>query len=510
MSISWILLLASLGSLSFGSILGYFARLTIAKKQADSIETKLAKTSREAKEKAQDIILKAKEKAVQAIEQVKSEEQAQRQEIVSAQKRLVLREERLEKQFSETETKQVELGLKIEKVKNIKKEIESLREKEADKLEKIAKLSREKAKDLLLKQVEKESQETLLLRIKKLEKNANDELSLKAREIITLAMQKFTSEQISAITTSSLTLPSDDLKGRIIGKEGRNIKALENLTGVEILVDDTPGAVTISGFNPVRRHLAKFALEKLISDGRIHPARIEEAVEQAKSEMIEKMKQAGESVLYELGITGLDPKLTQLLGRLMFRTSFGQNVLVHSLEVAHLAGSLASELGADVALCKKAGLLHDIGKAVDREIEGTHVEIGKKILTKFNISEKVIQAMQSHHEEYDFEILESIIIQVADSISSSRPGARKDTLENYLKRLEDLEKVAVSFDTVEKAYAIQAGREIRVFVRPEEITDLESINLAKQIASRVEKELEYPGEIKVNVIRETRAIEYAR
>lgn len=510
MSISWILLLASLGSLSFGSILGYLARRTIAKKQADSIEVKLAKSSREAKTKAQDIILQAKEKALQAIEQIKTEEQTQRQELVLSQKRLASREERLERQFIETETKQRELSDKIEKVKNIKKQIDILREQESQKLEKIAKLSREKAKELLLSEVEKENQEILLSRIKKLEQNTNDELGRKARDIIALAMQKFTSEQVSEITTSSLTLPSDDLKGRIIGKEGRNIKALENLTGVEILVDDTPGAVTISGFNPVRRHLAKFALEKLISDGRIHPGRIEEAVEQSKSEMIEKMKQAGESVVYELGITGLDPKLTQLLGRLMFRTSFGQNVLVHSLEVAHLAGSLADELGADSGLCKKAGILHDIGKAVDREIEGTHVEIGIKILNKFNISEKVIQAMQSHHEEYPFEILESIIIQVADAISGSRPGARKGTLENYLKRLEDLEKVAVSFDTVEKAYAIQAGREIRVFVHPEKITDLEAINLAKQIASRVEKELEYPGEIKINVIRETRAIEYAR
>jgi len=323
-------------------------------------------------------------------------------------------------------------------------------------------------------------------------------------------MQRYAASQAGETTSTTVSLPNDELKGRVIGKEGRNIKTLEKLTGVEVLVDDTPGAVVISGFDPIRRQIAKIALEKLLLDGRIQPARIEETVEKARQEISEKIQEAGQATVYDVGVAGLDPQLIKILGRLRFRTSYGQNVLLHSLEVAHLAGAIASELGADVDLAKKAGLFHDIGKAVDHEIQGSHVEIGRRILQKFNISEEVIKAMQSHHEEYPYESTEAVIVQVADAISGARPGARKDTLEAYLKRLEELEKVAASFNGVERAYAIQAGREIRIFVQPEEIDDLSAHRLAKDIAEQIHQELRYPGEIKVNVIRETRAIEYAR
>jgi len=377
-------------------------------------------------------------------------------------------------------------------------------------LEKVAKLSREEAKEELLKQVEKEHEVTLLERIGKLERKGKEELEKKARDVLTFAMQRYAASQAAEITTSTVALPSDDLKGRIIGKEGRNIKTLEKLTGVEVIVDDTPGAIVISAFDPIRRQIAKLALEKLMADGRIQPARIEDAVEKAKEAVAEKILEAGNAAVYDTGVAGLDPKLIRILGRLSLRTSYGQNVLLHSLEVAHLASAIAAEIGADATLAKKAGLLHDIGKAVTHEVQGSHVEIGKMILQKFNMSEDVIKVMQSHHEEYPYESLEAVIVQVADQISGARPGARKDTLEAYLKRLEELEKIANSFEGIDKSYAIQAGREIRVFVHPDKISDLEARKLARQIADRIQQDLQYPGEIKVTVIRELRTIEYAK
>jgi len=327
---------------------------------------------------------------------------------------------------------------------------------------------------------------------------------------MTIALQRYAGSHAAETTTSTVAIPSDELKGRIIGREGRNIKTLERLTGIEVIVDDTPEAIVISGFNPVRREIARLALQRLIEDGRIHPTRIEEAVNFAKTEVNNKIKEAGEAAAYDVGIAGLDPKLIQLLGRLRFRTSYGQNVLLHSLEVAHLSGALAAELGADVSLAKKAGLLHDIGKAVDHEVQGTHIEIGISILQKFGMEKAVIDAMKSHHEDYPFESNESMIVAAADALSASRPGARKDTLEDYIKRLTDLENVATSFPEVEKSYAIQAGREIRVFVKPDQIDDLGALKLARTIADKIEQELKYPGEIKVNVLRETRAVEIAR
>ena len=362
----------------------------------------------------------------------------------------------------------------------------------------------------MLQLTEEESREFLAKKMKEIEVFGRDELEKKARDIMTAAIQKYAGSHAADVTTSTVSIPSDEVKGRIIGREGRNIKALERLTGIEIIVDDTPEAIVISGFDPIRREVARIALEKLISDGRIHPTKIEEAVEFAKTEISKKIKEAGEAAAYDVGVAGLDPKLIHILGRLRYRTSYGQNALLHSLEVAHLSGALAAELGADVALAKKAGLLHDIGKAVDHEVQGTHIEIGIKILEKFHVGKEIINTMKSHHEDYPFENSESMIIAAADAISASRPGARKDTLEHYLKRLEDLEAVANSFPEVEKTYAIQAGREIRVFVKPDKVDDLGALKLTRAIADKIEKELKYPGEIKVNVIREVRVTEYAR
>lgn len=332
----------------------------------------------------------------------------------------------------------------------------------------------------------------------------------KAKEIISMVIQKCAVPQSQEITTTTVSIPSDEAKGRIIGKEGRNIKTLEKLTGVEIIVDDTPEAVLISGFDPIRRQIAKMALEKLVKDGRIQPARIEETVSWAESEIVKQVKEAGELAVYEAGIVGLDPKLIQLIGRLRFRTSYGQNVLVHSVEVSFLAAGLAAEIGANSLICKKAGLLHDIGKALDHQVEGPHAEIGARTLEKFGVEKEVIQAVRSHHEEHPYESIEDVLVQTADAISGARPGARKDNLENYLKRLGELEDIANSFAGVEKSYAIAAGKEIRIFVRPEEVDDLQARRIAKEIAARIQEELKYPGEVKVNVIRESRATEYAR
>jgi len=484
--IIWLFL--AIGALGVGSILGYLVRQTIAKKKAESSEA---------------VIGKVKEKAKEIIEQAKKEEAERRDSILKLEHYLAEKEEY-------TEKKELEIKRKIEKIKDIRKEINLLKTKQIEALEKIAKLSKSEAKEKLFEQIEQEHQQKLQQKLKYLENDGQEEIVKKAKNLMALAMQRYASSQATEMTTTTVALPSDDLKGRIIGKEGRNIHVLEQLTGVEVIVDDTPGAITISGFNPIRRQIAKIALEKLLSDGRIHPARIEETVERAKKEISLKMKEAGEAAAYEVGVIGLDPKLIQLLGRLLFRTSYGQNVLLHSIEVAHLSASLAAELGADVSLIKKAGLLHDIGKSVDHEVEGTHVDIGKRILEKFTISQEIIEAMQSHHEEYPASSLEGIIIQAADALSASRPGARKDTVENYLKRLEELEKIALNFEGVNKSYAIQAGREVRVFVQPEKIDDLSAQKLARNIAKRIEQKLEYPGEIKVNVIRETRAIEYAK
>jgi ribonuclease Y len=497
-------------ALAIGSIFGYFARQSIARRQRDTIEITLRKRISQVKKEAEEILLNAHEKASQVINKVKKEVESQKQRIFETENLLLKREEVLGERLAALEKNEKDFRQKVEKLKEIKITLESLKQEAIANLERISKLSREDAKKELLDQVEKEYQRDILGKLRKLEEAGVEKFERKAKEILAAAIQKYGMSQAQEITTTTVNLPSDEIKGKIIGKEGRNIRTLERLTGVEIIVDDTPEVVVISGFDPIRRQIAKTALEKLIQDGRIQPARIEEMVEKAEAEITSQIKDAGEKTVYETGILDLDPKIVQLLGRLRFRTSYGQNVLLHSIEVSHLAGALAAELGVDVKVARKAGLLHDIGKAVDHQIQGSHTDIGIKILEKFGVEKEVIDAMKSHHEEYPYESLEAIIVQTADQISGARPGARKDTLENYLKRLEDLEGIAATFQGVEKAYAIQAGREIRVFVKPEEIDDLGAKKMAKEIADRIQEELKYPGEIKVVVIRENRAVEYAR
>jgi ribonuclease Y len=492
-----------------GTAAGYFLRKLLAKRLAGSVEEKAEKLLAETKTKQRELLLQARDKAIQVIDNAKKEEEERRLELQNAQKRLEKRESLFDQKLLDLQEKQQKLYDRANQIEKVKAEIQKIKEDQLARLEQIAGLNREEAKQLLLDKTEKNIQAELVNRINKLERESSEVLDKKARDLLSLAIERCASSHATEITTTTVSLPSDEMKGRIIGREGRNIKTIEQLTGTEIIVDDTPEAITVSGFSPIRRHVAKRALEKLILDGRIHPGRIEEAVEQAKKDLAIDIKKAGEEAVYELGVAGLDPKLVQILGRLKYRTSFGQNALKHSVEVAHLSALLAEELGANVTVAKKAGLLHDIGKAVDHEVTGTHPEIGKDIAKKFNLPEEIIIPIATHHEDAP-PTLEAVIVKVADAISGARPGARKDTYEQYLQRLEDLEKVATSFDGIEKAYAIQAGREIRVFVAPDKIDDLAALKLAQAIAKKIEEELKYPGEIKVNVIREKRIIEYAR
>ena len=497
-------------SLAVGSVLGYLARRSMAKRTLGSIEEKLQKMVSQAKIEADIILAEAKTKAQKFLEVAQGETENRRQEIFRAEGLVLKRESLLEQRINQLESREEDFTEKVEKLKEIKKNIEELNLKTKTELERVSGLTARDAKEELLASVEKDSQLEIVEKMRKLEENGRDQLDKRAKEILVSVIQKQALSQAQEITTTTIALPNDEIKGRIIGKEGRNIRTLEKLTGVEVIIDETPQALVISGFDPIRRQIAKVALEKLIQDGRIQPARIEDEVDRAQSEIAKQIKEAGETAIYETGILGLDPKLVQLLGRLRFRTSYGQNVLLHSIEVAYLAAGLAAEVGANVPVAKRAGLLHDIGKAVDQQIEGSHIEIGIKILEKFGVEKAVITAMKSHHEDYPYESLEAVLVQTADQISGARPGARKDTVENYLKRLGDLEKIALSFPGTEKAWALQAGREIRVFVRPEEIDDLTAKKMAKEIAARIQEELRYPGEIKVNLIRELRVTEHAR
>lgn len=490
--------------------LGYLIRRLIADNRIRSAETKAQNILNEAKNKSQDFLLEAKNKSLKILEEAKKEGKERHAQLLRIEKMLSKKEEELENKNREVDKQKQTLAVKNEEVVRTKEELTAKLIAHTVELEKISGLSKEEARARLLQSVEKEYSEELYAKMKKMEEFQQETLNTRAREILTIAIQRYAGSHIADATTTVVSLPSDEIKGKIIGKEGRNIKTIERLTGVDVIIDDTPEALVLSSFDPVRRQVAKLALEKLIADGRIHPAKIEEIVEKAKIEINDKIREAGEAALYETGVGPVDPKLVFLLGRLAFRTSFGQNVLLHSTEMAHVAGMLAQELGADVSVTKKGALFHDIGKAVDHEVQGTHVEIGRKILQKFNIDERIILAMQSHHEEYPYTTLESRIVQTADAISAARPGARRDTVEIYLKRLEDLERIASSFAGVEKSYAIQAGREIRIFVTPLTVDDLTATKMAKDIAKRIEEEMRYPGEIKVNVIRETRAIEYAR
>lgn len=497
-------------SLGVGFCVGYIARQMIVRRRKNSIEAKVQKYVEDSRQEAREILLEAKNKAAQIAEESRSEIKERERELRKSEERVQQRENFLDKKLGDLEIKTKEAEEKIEKVKVLREELEASKQKIAHELERVAGLTREDAQRELFRKIQQDHDEDMLVRLKKLETTGLEDLERRAKNILSTVVQRLATSTASEVTTTVVAIPNDDIKGKIIGREGRNIRALERAAGVEIIVDDTPGAIVISGFDPVRRQIAKVALENMILDGRIQPARIEEAVVKAKAEIDKQIKAAGEAAAYEAGIFNLDPKLLHLIGRLKFRTSYGQNVLMHSMEMVHIAGMLAEELGGDVKIAKFGALVHDIGKAVDHEIQGTHVEIGRRILAKFGVDTAVIQAMQSHHEEYPYETLESIIVQTADAISASRPGARRDSVENYLRRLQELETIANSFEGVEKAYAIQAGREVRIFVTPEKISDLEARTLARDIAMKIEQDLKYPGEIKVNVIREMRAIEFAR
>lgn len=506
-----ILLSAVIAIVTFAAGLagGYLWRKSWAQKRKDSIEAKVEKMVVEAKAKQKEMLLAAQEKTIKIIEDAKVEAKQVKVEMDQAKTRLEKRESLFDQKILELEAQKTDFADKAEKIAKSKEEIQKIKEDQLAKLEKIAGFTKPEAEKILMDNAEKMVADNLVHRIKKLEMTASDEFEKKAKEVLSVVIERCASSHAAETTSSTVALPSDEMKGRIIGREGRNIKTIEQLTGVEIIIDDTPQAITLSSFSPIRRQVAKRAIEKLIFDGRIHPGRIEETIQEAKQELAVEIKKAGEGAVYDLGITGLDPKLVQILGRLKYRTSYGQNILNHSTEVAILSGMLAEELGANVAVAKKSGLLHDIGKAVDHEVAGTHPEIGRDICKKFGVTDDIIAGVLEHHNDKP-STLEAVIVKVADAISGAREGARKDSYENYLQRLEELEKIAQTFTGVEKVYAIAAGREVRVFVTPDHVDDLGAVKMAKDIAEKIEAELKYPGEIKVNVIREKRVVEFAR
>ncbi len=486
----------------------------IGERKISSAEQKAKNILLDAENKAdtikKEITIEAKEDAHKLRGEIEKEIRDRRNEMQRQERRLIQKEENIDKKLDNIEKKEDNITKKEAQIYKKEQELDGLHKKQVEELERISGYSTDEAKDLLLNIVEKEVRHEAAVLIKEVEQKAKEESDKKAREIITTSIQKCAADHVAESTVSVVPLPNDEMKGRIIGREGRNIRAIETLTGIDLIIDDTPEAVILSGFDPIRREIARIALEKLIVDGRIHPTRIEEMVEKAEREVNNTIKEEGEQATFEVGIHNLHPELVKLLGRLKYRTSYGQNILKHSLEVAHLSGIMAAELGLDIKLAKRAGLLHDIGKAVDHEVEGTHVDIGMELLRRYKESENVINSMASHHGDYEPKNSEAILIAAADALSAARPGARRETLETYIKRLQKLEEIANSASGVDKSFAIQAGREVRIIVKPEEQTDEEIVFLARNISKKIEDELEYPGQIKVNVIRETRAIEYAK
>jgi len=507
---SIIIILIGVGVLFLGVGIGYYLRLIIALGKRRSIEIDIKQMMVGAKEEAQKIVDEAKKTSETKLAELREEEKKKEHEFKETEKRLIKKDEFLDTRQIEVNKEVEDIKLKVEEIKKIQERVSKVEAEKIVELERVAKLTEVEAKDELLKDVEKKYEEDILIKIQKLENNNEEKLDRRAKDILATSIQRLSSSTASELMTTVVSIPNNEIKGKIIGKEGRNIRAFERASGVELIVDDTPGSIVISSFDPIRRQVARLALENLILDGRIQPAKIEELVEKAKEEINKIIKEKGEQAVYECGIFNFDPRIIAILGRLYFRTSYGQNVLQHSIEMAHIAGMLAEELGADVAIAKAGALVHDIGKALDHEVQGTHIEIGMRILQKFGADPRIITAMKSHHEDYPYETIESIIVQTADSISGGRPGARRDSVENYLKRLQELEALVNTFPAVEKSYALQAGREIRIFVTPEKISDAEAKLMARDIAIKIEQELKYPGEIKVTMIRETRIIEYAR
>lgn len=514
MSPVFIVILVGLIALILGLLIGYIYRKNVGERAIGSAEQKAKNLILDAEKKSEsikkEIVLEAKEDANRIRSSLDREVKDRRNELSRSERRLQQKEESLDRKIENIEKKEANIVKKQESLEKKNQEVDSFIEKQIQELEKISGYTRDEAKEILLSELEKDIRHDAAIMIRNIESEAKEEADKKAKYIITGAIQRCAADHVAESTVSVVSLPNDDMKGRIIGREGRNIIALETLTGVDLIIDDTPEAVIISAFDPVRREIARVALEKLILDGRIHPSKIEEMVEKATREVNQIMKEAGEEATFEVGIHNLHPELVRLLGRLKYRTSYGQNVLKHSIEVAHLAGLMAGELGLDVKLAKRAGLLHDIGKALDHEYEGTHVDIGIDILRKYKESQAVINGMAAHHGDYEPQSMEAVLIAAADALSAARPGARRETLEVYIKRLQQLENLAATTHGVEKAFAIQAGREVRIIAKPDQIRDDEVALLAREISKKIESELEYPGQIKVNVLRETRAIEYAK
>ena len=501
-------LLAFSGIVGIG--IGYFLRWIISLGKRGSMELEIKQMQLHAEERAKHVVEEAEKAAKEKAATLTGEFKERERELKATEDRLVRKEEMLDQRQQNLDNENESLKAKAEEVQKQKEKANELLKEQQEKLEKVAGLSAEDAKRDLVTAIEKRYADDLEGRMRKLEISGNEKLDVRAKEILTTAVHRLGNSVVSDVIATTISLPNDEIKGKIIGKEGRNIRTFEKATGVDVIVDDTPGTITLSCYDPIRRQIARIALENLILDGRIQPAKIEEAVQKAEGEINNIIKKKGAEAAYNAKVTNLDPKLLMILGRLYFRTSYGQNVLDHSVEMANLAAMLAEELGADVQIARAGALLHDIGKALDHEVPGTHVEIGRRILQKFGVDELVVKAMQAHHEEYPYETPESMIVQVADAISGGRPGARRDSVENYIKRLEDLEALANQHEGVEKSFAISAGREVRVIVKPDVVSDLDARKLARDIADSIEKEMQYPGEIKVSVMRETRVIEYAR
>ncbi len=513
--------IAAIVGIGIGLLVGYKYRQNVQEKKIGRTEEYAKKlldeATRNAEEKKKEMILEAKEESLKLKSELDNEIRTRRAEVQRSERRvnqkednLDKREEQLDKKRDQLADREEGLNKKYEEVEEIRAEADTIKQKQVKELERIATLTQEEARQMVISRVQKEAYHDAASSVREIEAKAKEEGEKKARNIIALAIQRCAADHVAETTVSVINLPNDDMKGRIIGREGRNIRALETATGVDLIIGDTPEAVIVSAFDPVRRETARLAIEKLITDGRIHPARIEECVEKAKKEVDNQIREAGEQAIFETGQHGIHPELVKLLGRMRYRTSYGQNVLKHSIEVSHLAGLMAAELGADVQLAKRAGLLHDIGKAVDHEQEGTHVSLGGELARKYRENADVIHCILAHHNDVEPQTVEAVLVQAADAISAARPGARRESLENYIKRLEKLEEIANSFDGVEKCYAIQSGREVRIMVKPEDVSDEGTKVLAREIAKRIEKDMEYPGQIRVNVIRETRSTEYAK
>ena len=501
-------------ALVIGALIGYIYRKNVGEKAIGSAEQKARNLILDAENRSEtmkkEAILEAKEEAHRLRSEAEKDARERRAEVQRSERRLIQKEESIDRKLENIERKEESISQKEQNIINKQKDLDTIISKQLEELERISGYTVDEAKAILLSNVEKEVRHEASIMIKDIESKAKEEADKKAKNIITGAIQRCAADHVAESTVSVVALPNDEMKGRIIGREGRNIRAIETLTGVDLIIDDTPEAVILSAFDPVRREIARIALEKLIVDGRIHPARIEEMVEKAEREVNAIIKEEGEQAAFEVGIHNLHPELIKLLGRLKYRTSYGQNVLKHSVEVAHLAGLMAGELGLDVKLAKRAGLLHDVGKALDHEVEGTHVDIGIDVLRRYKESEAVINGMAAHHGDYEPKSMEAVLIAAADALSAARPGARRETLDAYIKRLEKLEEIANTTPGVEKSFAIQAGREIRIIAKPEDVNDEEIVFLAREISKKIESELEYPGQIKVNVVRETRAIDYAK